>query len=361
MDIERARRILLCLRYGIGDVVMELPVLDALRRRAPNSRLTVLGAPPALSLLEGDDRVDELVSIARFDLTHRWDRGTAAGRAAIARWLDSANFDLLVDVHHAATAVGEVVRGRGIRTLEASEEAERAAVAAGHGAVAAIHAAVRDGWGIDVPDGALPRIALRDEEIAAARAFLDRRRISGVPAALSPEASAPLKRWPPERFAALADWLVERTGTPVLVFHGPDSGIADAIRSAMRAPEHMFSAGALPLRHVAALLAHSAILVANDTGLLHLAAAVGTPVIGIFGPSNPYIYRPPADHAIALVDQDLCCPHRVTTSLQPPGCWNEERCLIAERSCVERVPLSAVLNVADTLLRPHHPTQTFPP
>lgn len=346
VDLRAARSILLCLRYGIGDVVMELPALEWLRRRAPGARITALGAPPAIDLLDGDPRVDEVVSAARWGLTHRWDEGTPASRAELDRWLAARGFDLFVDVHHAAPAVGAVVRARGIRSLEADEDAEAAAVAAGRDAIAAIRAAVRAGWGLDVPEHLAPRIHLRAEERDAAAALLAAAGVDAPPIGLSPVASLPMKRWPPDRFAAVADRLTAETGRSLLLLAGPHAPDGDAVLAAMRNRDRAVRLGPLHLRTVAALLARCAVFIGNDTGLLHIAAALGTPVVGVFGPSVPEIYLPRTPHAYGAVGRGIECRYRNTKSLHPPGCWSSPHCLVAERSCVWDVPVDEVVAAA---------------
>ncbi|RJP19820.1 MAG: hypothetical protein C4520_12080 [Candidatus Abyssobacteria bacterium SURF_5] len=67
MQFCAARRILLCLRYGIGDFVMETPVLQALRESSPHAHITAAGAYPAIELLEGDPRIDALMCIQKWE------------------------------------------------------------------------------------------------------------------------------------------------------------------------------------------------------------------------------------------------------------------------------------------------------
>ncbi|HEX7118130.1 MAG TPA: glycosyltransferase family 9 protein [Longimicrobiales bacterium] len=346
MDLARARRILLCMRYGIGDVVMEMPVLESLRATAPRAHITALVAPPADELLEGEPLLDAIVSIRRWGLTHRWDEGTPDSRAALDRWIAEGAFDTLLDVHHAAVAVGRVVWARAIRSLEADERREEAAVAAGRDAVAAIKDAVRAGWGLAVPDALAPRLHLRDAERDAAASLLSRIGARTAPIALAPVASLPMKRWPPDRYAALADALVRETGRRVLLLAGPNTEAGAAVVAAMRHPDDVLRVGAIHLRRVAALLSRCALLVCNDTGIMHVAAAVGTPVVGLYGPTVPEIFRPPVPHAHAVVARHIRCPHRNTRSLHPPGCWSSPHCLIADRSCVEAVSVEAALAAA---------------
>ncbi len=349
MDYE-AKRILVCLRYGIGDVVMELPVLDALRAAMPRAHVTALGAEPAIELLAGDTRVNEVVSLARFGLWHRWHAGEPATRAQVARWIEESCFDLYLDVHHVAPPIGEVV-WRGVRSLEADEWAEAEAVAVGADGTDAVKAAVWAGWGLRVSPDALPELRLTDEERRFAAEFLLAHGLSGAaPLAISPVASAPLKRWPTALFAAAAHRLATDTGRPILLVDGPQRDVGDEIQAALPGALRLMRIGTLPLRRLAALLERCALLVCNDTGIMHLAAAVATPVVAVFGPTSPRIYLPPSPSAFAVGGTDIDCPYRNTRSLHPPGCWAAEHCLIAERGCIERASLDDVVTAAQRAL-----------
>ena len=359
MDFD-AKRILVCLRYGIGDLVMETPVLQALRVGVPEARITALGAEPATELLAADPRVDEVASYQGWGLAHRWDPGGAETRSAIARWLDAHDFDLFLDVHHAPPVVGEVVWSRGVRSLEADEGAESRAVEEGRDGVSAIKAAVWAGWGLPVSERLRPKLHLSWEARVFADDFLEVHGHPASPIALSPVASTPLKRWPPGRFAQLADQLVQSEPGSLLLFRGPQRAVAEEVRAQMRQRERVVEVGAIHLQRTAALLARCRALVCNDTGLMHLGAAVGTPTVGIFGPTAPTVYRPPAPHALAVGGTGFDCPYRNTASLHPPGCFAEGRCLVAEHGCIERVDVDSVVAALRRALREAPPARTIP-
>ncbi|MDZ7372656.1 MAG: glycosyltransferase family 9 protein [candidate division KSB1 bacterium] len=129
------------------------------------------------------------------------------------------------------------------------------------------------------------------EEVAYVRRSFsldrDRRPLIG----LHPGATWPAKRWFPERFGALASALHSQLGARVVLTTGP--GEEELVRRVVEAANG--SAQALPvlgLRHLAALLSQLDAYVANDCGPMHLAVAVGTPTIGLFGPSEPRIWFP---------------------------------------------------------------------
>jgi ADP-heptose:LPS heptosyltransferase len=118
-----------------------------------------------------------------------------------------------------------------------------------------------------------------------------------APVILHPGSGSPRKCWPPDRFAALAHQLLEDHHR-VVVLEGPADQQAQKALLA-RAPD-------LPvlrkqdLSTVAGILAIAAICVANDSGIGHLSAALGTPTVSVFGPTDPGVWRPLGNHTIAV-------------------------------------------------------------
>lgn len=346
-----SENVLVCLRYGIGDVIMELPALAALRRALPDATITAIATPPADELLAGDPRVDRVVRTSRWGLRHRWDTADAVTRAEVARWVREQRFDLVLDAAHATTAVGQAIWSLGIRSLESSQRIESDAIRRGESGVEAVRRGVAAGWGLDVPALA-PEIRPRpaDHRFAAER-LRGIRATGDRPFAVSPVASHSLKRWPSERFAAVADHLVGRGAEPVLVIEGPQAEQGRAVVAGMRHAEAAVRIGPEHLLRTAALLQRCRGLVCNDTGLMHLAAAAGVPTIGVFGATRKQVFLPPGPDTIGVEPAGVDCRYRRTGTLHPPECWRAGRCLIAEEGCIRRSRLEDVLEAVDELLR----------
>ena len=102
---------------------------------------------------------------------------------------------------------------------------------------------------------------------------------------------------------------------------------------------------------MAALQSRCRLWLGNDTGLTHLAAAVGTPVVATFGPTCPELYLPRSSPALPAGGEGVACPHRHPESLSPPDCWHVGRCLLGERSCIDRVSVDEVHARVERLLR----------
>jgi heptosyltransferase-2 len=128
--------------------------------------------------------------------------------------------------------------------------------------------------------------------------------------AVHPGASCRSKRWPAERFAAVADRLAERFGAKIVVVTGPDEvQVGKELVSRMRAPA-LCAFGLFSPSELAGLLAQVRLLISNDSGPVHLASAVGTPVVAIFGRwgggLSPTRWGPTDPKSIVL-HQDVGC------------------------------------------------------
>ncbi|HET9552753.1 MAG TPA: glycosyltransferase family 9 protein, partial [Anaeromyxobacteraceae bacterium] len=181
------------------------------------------------------------------------------------------------------------------------------------------------------------RVSLSSAARAAAAEAL-----AGVPrpfVALAPGATWATKRWAPERFAALAEAL-HADGYGVVLCAGPgDAAAAGAFRAACRAP---VAADLTPLRvpAMAAALARVKLLVACDSGPVHLASALGTPALALFGPTSTVRWGPPPPgRALSL---GLDC--------QPCSNHGGERCPLGHHRCLADLSVDAVLAAARGML-----------
>lgn len=347
IDFGELDRIMVCLRYGIGDVLMETPVLDRLREAAPDARITALGAAPATELLEHDPVVDEVVDMGAWGVRHRWDSGDEGVRAAIRDWLAGRAFDIVLDPGYTPAAVAEEIWAGGLPCLEAEKAVADARVAAGGDAVQGIKAAVESGWGLSVSAAAAPRLRLLPADERFARRFLARRFGDVTPIGISQVASNAMKRWPLPRFPPVADALAEALDRPVLLFVGEEEEAGRRLAAEMRHADRAVVLPAIHLRKTGALLKRCSPFVSPDTGLMHMAAAMGTPTVGIFGPSPPSVYLPAGEHTASVGGVAIGCGYRKLDAMDPPDCWTAGRCLVDDHPCTWRVEPEEV--VATTL------------
>lgn len=354
--MSQRHRILVCLRYGIGDAMMEIPALRSLRAAWPDAELWLLGARPALELFEGDPDFQNLVCVHDFGFQHWGDLGDDTARQEFQRWFRNSDFDCVLDPFHAVFGIQNALTHSGVAWRNSSPRPrvpER--LEGGHG-IAAIWRSAVDKWGLDPrPHSGPPPQSLfipANAERAAGQRLLDwfggsdpDRPVVG----LVPLASSELKRWPVERLAEVVRWLTGKQQCRVLIFGAAaDSPLLPPLRRA--APKNALLALApTHLQETAALAARCDAFVSNDTGLMHLAAAVGTPTVGIFGPTAAHIYLPGSSLAVS---SERACEYRLQEHFGPPQCVHAAHCLIAPESCIRTIPTAAVTAALEKLLWP---------
>ncbi|KAA5804585.1 glycosyltransferase family 9 protein [Alkalicaulis satelles] len=267
------KRILFITATRIGDAVLFSGPLAHLARRWPDARITVACGPLAAPLFRAAPGVSEVIVMAK--------------RKGGGHWLDlwrrtaGTRWDLVVDMR--ASLTGWFLRARELRVnWRRPGEGHRHRV---------IEAAAVLGLDADPP---APQLWVD----AQAEAEAERRLPGDAPVlALAPAAAAPFKEWPAERFAALANALTgpggALQGARVAIFGGPgDKAVSDAVRSQITQAEVTDLTGALDLVEAAACLKRARLFVGNDSGLMHMAAAAGAPVLGLFGPTDERVYGP---------------------------------------------------------------------
>ena len=182
-------------------------------------------------------------------------------------------------------------------------------------------------------------LELTEEDRAAAYAWLATRGIGDGFVALAPGSIWATKRWP--GFADLARLL---PGRVVVIGGTEDAAVSDSVVTA--APDRVASAaGAVPIRVSAALIERAAVLVTNDSATLHLASAVGTPVVAIFGPTVPAFGFGPRGDRVGIVERgDLTC--------RPCSRHGPQRCPLGHHRCMREISAPVVRDMVLALSEP---------
>jgi ADP-heptose:LPS heptosyltransferase len=285
-------RNILVLDFGqLGDVVLSLPALAAIRKRFPDAGITVAAGSAAASVVEMSGSADRTLAIDRVGLRDGPKLRSLAAMARLVADVRRARYDLAIDLHSlsesnllawlsgARERVFAQRAGRSLdllATLRAPwEDRDKHQVDRYLAALAplGISGAAR-----------IPRLSTnaQDDEFVG-RLFAERGVTAGAAlAGMFPGASQPRRRWPLERFVELAARLEQNEGARVVVFLGPEeAAVASKIRSAFSASSLVLDR--LTLSQLASAAARLDVLVSNDSGPMHLAAAVGTPVVLLLG------------------------------------------------------------------------------
>ena len=291
----RLRRIVVVLPNWVGDTLFATPLLRALRAAHPGAYLATLGMPLSLDVLAGNPHVDAMLV---YD--ERGAHRSLRAKAALVRRLRAQHFDtafilrrsfsrtLLLVLSGIPTRIG-YDEGRGRRLLThrvplLQEPVHRAEsylrLARAVGIAAPVHRC-------DFVVG-IDRQQQADRWLASQRPAGDARPL----VALNAGGNWPHKRWPEERFAQLAQRLQRELDTVVLLTGGPrDTALAKRIAAGV-VPAPLIAAGTDSLQDAGALLARCALVVSNDSGPLHIAAALGVPLVALFGPTSPSLTGP---------------------------------------------------------------------
>lgn len=290
--VDDVERIAVLRANALGDFIFALPALEALRASYPEAELVLLGAPWHERLLR--DRpgpVDRVLVVPPVPGIREPDPGEPGpSAAALDRFLDAARrerFDLALQMHGGGANSNPLVASLGAR-VTAGLRAEDAPpldrwlryVYYQPETVRYLEVAGLVGA---TPSTLVPRLAVTEADLAEARTLLgepDRPRI-----ALHPGATDPRRRWPAERFAEVADRLAA-DGYEVLVTGTPsERDLAERVVAAARAPVRSL-VGELSLGGLIGCYRDCRVVVANDTGPVHVAAAIDTPTVGVFWVGN---------------------------------------------------------------------------
>ncbi len=288
---SRVHRILVRSTNWIGDVVMISPALAALRRHYAGARIEVVATPGVADCLRGDPSVDEMIVFER--------RGRDAGAAGLlrfARRLRERRFDLAVLFPKAIGAALMAWLARipvriGLATdwrawLLTHAVPFHGGLVERHHLEIFLDVARAAGCTVDDPS---PSFHLADEDLAWADAFLRERNAGRYPflLALHVGASKRQRGWHHERFAEAAMRIAEsRNGGVVLLGAAGDREETDRV-AARLGGRALDACGRSTIRQMAALIARCSLFLGNDSGPMHLAGALGVPVVAVFGPGDP--------------------------------------------------------------------------
>jgi lipopolysaccharide heptosyltransferase II len=317
-------RILVVLPNWYGETLFAAPFLRALRRARSDAFIATLGRPlcrevllhsPWLNdLLDYDETGHHAGLLGRWRLIrqvrrHRFDAAFIL-RRSLSRTLLLAAAGIPVRVGHANRKSGCLLTHQA--PLDTTQHK------------ASTYLPLLGAVGLRATDGPYEYF-VTEEERRRARAWLADAGLSNQRALviLHPGANWPHKRWPAERFGGLGERLADGAQAQIVITGGPrDEALVQAVRGAIREPSWSW-AGQGGLRDLAALLEQADLVVSNDTGILHVAAALRRPVVGLYGPTSPALTGPLGDPARTIVlHHPDCCPRvpcREPSRPQHPG------------------------------------------
>jgi heptosyltransferase-2 len=345
--LHQINRVVVRAPNWVGDAVMSVAAFRELRRLLPLSHITVVSKPGTAEVFADADFVDDVLIYDRAGLKSLLNH--------VAKWKER-RFDLALLFQNAFEAAAMAFMARvPIRVGYATERR----------GFLLTHAAPVPGWKNERHEifyylnlvGELERvltetpsqstepqfsIAVSDDQKREARNLLMKYGVA--PGAhmvlLCPDSvNSRAKRWPPERYAALADQFAETGATVALIGVPSELDVSQKVSALAHRPLLMLT-GQTSVSEVIALISIADVLITNDTGPAHIGAAVGTPTLVIFGPTNPLTTRPFGPSGEIIREPPDCAPcmlrdcpidHRCMTAISADDVFKRAEQLIGRR------------------------------
>ncbi len=315
----------------IGDVVLSTAVIPPLQRTFPDARISFLVGPKSWEILWGDTRISELI-IYDSKGVHKG----LYGKLKLIGKLKTKGFDLVVDLRDSFLSRLLGIRRWGLPLMERFDPKYRQ-----------LHAVDRYLNVLEINGVenilSLPEIQILPYEKEQARNFLLQRDIKEKDSliAIHPGGSWKYKLWPVQNFAELGDIIAQRYGAKVLVVTGPDEIELQTQMSKVMKSKPIFIKD-IGLRQLAAIIQRCQLYIGNDTGPMHIAAAVGTRVISIFGSTDAKRSGPYGNGHIVISKKIDCSPCHPGSH---PGKCNRGSC-----AAIDSIQLDQVAYIIERIM-----------
>jgi lipopolysaccharide heptosyltransferase II len=341
-DWHKVRRVLVVRLRSIGDTVLATPSLYALRRFLPDAQIDILLESWVAPVLEGLALVDNIITV---------ERGSTTSRARVARRLRAARYDVAYNLHGGTTAT-LLMRAAGAKHRVGFSSYQYSRLL-NHAAPTPTelwgqektHSVEQQlalvGWtGVPVSDRPPTRLVVTEKAEASVALRLRAAEVDATKplALIHPAAAFATKQWATSNFARVAEDLSARGFEAVAIAAPSEKRVITELVENSSA--HITTFTDLSLPEVAALAARSRLFVGNDSGIAHIAAAVGTPSVVIFGSSNVAHWRPWTVAPSEVIREELPC--------QPcPGYFCAE---FDAPECIRRVTVKRVTGAIEKVI-----------
>lgn len=327
-------RILIIRPGALGDVIVTLPVFEAIRNYFHDAQIEIMGYSSFLEIVNGRFYAD---TISRFDHAEISSLFMENSRIPASLTKRLKGIDLVISfVADKEKIVVKNLRTAGVRNVIHYEpfpsEGEN---------VHMIDHLLKclDLLGIPYANR-IPKIFLKDEDILSGENFVKNN--MAVPGkklvALHPGSGSRKKCWPIDCYDKLISWLHTVKDVQVLLISGyADTGIVEELR--VRGNDVFVLVDNLPLSVLSAVIKQCNFFVGNDSGITHLSSAVGTPTIAIFGSTSPYVWGPRGENVKILYKKSHCSP-----------CMPETRNNCVSHNCFEDILVEDVIREAEYIL-----------
>lgn len=343
IDWTQVKRVLVVKLRSIGDTVLSTPSLVALRRFLPDAEIDILLEDWVAPLLDGFGAIDTLIEVG----------SSSTARLKAAWQIRSRHYDVVFNLHGGTTSTFlTFASGAAHRVGYANYQYSflynhLLSSAADFWGKKAVHSAEQQlallGFaGVPVDDRPKCVLTITESSARSIDDKLNRSRSSNLKsriALMHPAAAFATKQWPTKNFARTAEFLTEKGMQIVAVAGEHESSILEKLKAESSVPIATFDDLTLP--EITVLASSAQIFVGNDSGIAHIAAAVNTPTVVIFGSSNRAHWRPWTDAPNEIVYEDFAC--------QP--CPGYECKVFGEPKCILSVKPESVFAAIDRVMR----------
>ena len=333
-EIPEVESILVVHQGALGDFILGLPVLNSLKKAYQRARLVIMGFPRILELVEKRYYADEVLSIDQKGMASFYVRD---GSLDVPLSHFFKQFDLVVvfGKEGGGALLGNLRRVCGGQLLPINP------FPLGGERIHLTDHLLRELGRYHLPlDDPYPRIYLTERDREWAKNFYGRKGLSTEERAktmvIHPGSGSKKKSWPLDRFLDLIRYLQENVGSPILAVIGPAEGgeIQKAFEKMewVMGPDAPLLAKGFSLPELASLIEGCRVFIGNDSGITHMAAALGVPTVALFGPTDPKVWAPRGEKVTVVSPEVSCSP-----------CSQERFFECQHADCLKGVELSDVL------------------
>jgi ADP-heptose:LPS heptosyltransferase len=303
---DQVQSILVIHQGALGDFILGLPALKSLRKNLPRARMTIMGYPRIIELADQRFYADEIFSIDQREMATFFVRGRPLD-PSLSRLFDQFNLIVLFGKDEEGILVENLRRvSHGlilhIIPFPPSDEAVHLTD----------HLLRQFSWrGFPISESN-PRLHLKKSDQDRGKDFWGSHGVTLEEKTkviiLHPGSGSKKKVWPQDRFLNLAQLLQNRLGSKILIVFGPAEGSeVEKVFKGMN-PRIFIQAKGLSLKELASVMEGCRLFIGNDSGISHMASALGIPTIAIFGPTDPRVWSPRGEKVWVVRKKILCSP-----------------------------------------------------
>ncbi len=335
---KQPERILLIKPSSLGDIIHGLPVLKVVHDKWPDAKISWVVKDIYAEILEGNQYIDELILLKKESLTS----GILSFRKKLRQW----HFDLAVDLQGLfRSGLIAYLSGAGVRIgFRNAREMAPLFYTQKVDVPIDLHAVDRNlklvaSLGCETDDVKFP-LKIHDKAVGRNSDFLEENSLKGKSPLITfvPGGRWQKKRWPAYSFSRLGDLLSQELGAGVILTGSIQEGkLIDNIHGKMKASPVKATGFSLP--ELVMLISKSDVVVTNDSGPMHIAAALGTPVVALFGPTDPGRTGPYTEKCLIIRTEMECIP-----------CFRKP-CVHSSFECMESITVEEVFEGVKGILK----------